>query len=79
MGDSEEVYSTNEGDVLLSISGTGVFVGEGFDLTLARKLRDSIKSVQGEGPLRTAEMRAVTGCAEGAVAWVGQGGCRRSG
>ena len=55
--DSEEVYSTNEGDVLLSMSGTGVFVGEGFDLALARKLRDSIKSVQSEGPLRTAELR----------------------
>ena len=39
---SEQVYSTNEGDVLLSISGTGVFVSEGFDLALARKLRDSI-------------------------------------
>ncbi len=55
--DSEEVYSTNEGDVLISISRTGVFVGEGFDLALARKLRDSITSVQSEGPLRTAGVR----------------------
>lgn len=54
-GDNEQVYSTNEGDVLLSVSGTKVFVSEGFDLALARKLRDSIASVQAEGPLRTAQ------------------------
>jgi hypothetical protein len=57
--DSEEVYSTNEGDVLISISKSGVFVGEGFDLALARKLRDSIASVQAEGPLRTAGVRPI--------------------
>lgn len=51
-GDNEQVYSTNEGDVLLSISGSNVFVSEGFDLTLARKLRDSIASAQAEGPIR---------------------------
>jgi hypothetical protein len=52
--ENEQVYSTNEGDVLLSISGSKVFVGEGFDLALARKLRDSIASVQAEGPLQMA-------------------------
>ncbi len=36
--ESERVYSTNEGDVLISLSRNGVFVGEGFDLALARKL-----------------------------------------
>jgi hypothetical protein len=50
----EKVYSTGEGDVLISISGTGVFIGEGFDLGLARKLRDTIVSVQAEGPMRQA-------------------------
>jgi len=50
----EQVYSTSEGDVLLSISGTGVFIGEGFSLPLARKLRDSIASVQPSGPLKIA-------------------------
>ena len=54
-GDSEQVYSTNEGDVLMSLSGSSVFVSEGFDLALARKLRDSIAGVQGEGPLRMAQ------------------------
>jgi hypothetical protein len=54
VGGTEQVYSTNEGDVLLSVSGTGVFVGEGFDLALARKLRDSIVSIQPEGRIQQA-------------------------
>jgi hypothetical protein len=55
--EGEQVYTTNEGDVLLSLSGSTVFVSEGFDLALARKLRDSVKSVQAEGPLRMAQLR----------------------
>jgi hypothetical protein len=50
----EKIFTTNEGDVLISLSGTGVFIGEGFDLGLARKLRDSIVSVQPEGPIKQA-------------------------
>jgi hypothetical protein len=52
--ETEQVYSTREGDVLISLSGTGVFIGEGFDLALARKLRDTIVSVQPEGPMKQA-------------------------
>ena len=52
--ETEQVYSTSEGDVLLSISDTGVFIGEGFSLSLARKLRDSIASVQSSGPIQIA-------------------------
>jgi hypothetical protein len=52
--DSEQVYTTNEGDVLLSMSGTGVFISEGFPLPLARKLRDKITSVQSDAPLQIA-------------------------
>jgi hypothetical protein len=52
--EGEQVYSTNEGDVLLSISDRGVFIGEGFPLPLARKLRDIIASVQSDGPVRVA-------------------------
>jgi hypothetical protein len=48
------VYSTSEGDVLLSLSDTGVFVSEGFPLELARKLRDKIESVQTDSPLQVA-------------------------
>jgi hypothetical protein len=56
--ENEQVYSTNEGDVLLTIDGTGVFVSEGFPLELARKLRDSIVSVQSDAPLELAGMGA---------------------
>lgn len=52
--EKEQIYSTNEGDAVLSISGTGVFISEGFELPLARKLRDRIVSEQPEGPLRIA-------------------------
>src|SRR3984957_16773131 len=52
--DTELVYSTNEGDVLISRVGDGVFIGEGFNLALARKLRDTIVSVQPEGPMHQA-------------------------
>ena len=52
--DTEEVYTTNEGDVLISISGNGVFIAEGFDVALARKLRESILAVQSDGPLQIA-------------------------
>ncbi len=53
--ESEQVFSTSEGDVLLSITNSGVFIGEGFSLPLARKLRDSIAIVQSHGPMRIAE------------------------
>jgi len=52
--ESEQVYTTSEGDVLLSISGTSVFVSEGFPLDLARKLRELIVSVQSDAPLQVA-------------------------
>ena len=52
--EKEQVFSTSEGDVLISLSGTGVFVAEGFDLGLARKLRNTIVSVQAEGPMKQA-------------------------
>jgi hypothetical protein len=58
-GDNEQVYTTNEGDVLLSISGTGVFISEGFPLELARKLRDSIDGAQSDAPLQVASFRRI--------------------
>lgn len=55
-GADEQVYSTDEGNVLLSASGKDVFISEGFELPLARKLRDAIRSVQGTGPLQIAQV-----------------------
>ncbi len=56
--DSEQVYSTEEGDVLISISGSGVFVSEGFALPLARKLRDNIIMLQSDAPLKVAGVKS---------------------
>jgi len=56
--ESEQVYSTNEGDVLLTITGTGVFISEGFPVELARKLRDSIVIMQSNAPLEIAGLAA---------------------
>ena len=52
--DGEQVYTTSEGDVLLSLDGTSAFISEGFPLELARKLRDTVGSAQAEGPVRIA-------------------------
>ena len=55
LDDSEQVYSTSEGDVLICTSGSGVFIAEGFPLPLARKLRDLITSVQADGPVQVVQ------------------------
>jgi hypothetical protein len=54
--EKELVYSTNEGDVLISRSGDSVFIGESFGLPLERKLRDLIESVQPQGPMQQAAL-----------------------
>jgi hypothetical protein len=54
----EEVYSTAEGDVELSISGNSVFVSEGYSLATARKLAVQFLAVQGTGPLQIARAEA---------------------
>ncbi len=46
----EQVYSTEEGDVLLTRVGSSVFISEGFALPLARTLRDRIVAAQTGGP-----------------------------
>jgi hypothetical protein len=51
------VYSTREGDVLLVLEGKTVWVSEGFDLALARKLRDAVDTAQGHGPVLSAGSR----------------------
>ena len=54
--ETEQVYSTSEGDVLLSLSGDGVFISEGFPLELARKLRDKVVTVQSDAPLQVTRL-----------------------
>ena len=44
---SEQVYTTSEGDALALISGTGVFVCEGFPLELAGTARQHYERAVG--------------------------------
>ena len=55
--DDERVYSTKEGDVLLSLKGNTVWVSEGFELKTAAKLREMVESAQGVGPVRQAKLQ----------------------
>jgi hypothetical protein len=83
--DYERVYSTKEGDVLLVLEGKTVWVSEGFDLALARKLRDAVDTAQGHGPVLSAGSRvqgsgpSVAGLMEGLSWWMGGFGMMRVG
>ncbi len=50
----EQVYSTDEGPVVITRHGPMVFVSESFNLDLARKLTTLILDAQGSGELRLA-------------------------
>ena len=50
-GDDEEIYTTDEGDVVISRSGTDVFVSEGFALPLERRLQALVQGAQTSGPM----------------------------
>ncbi len=58
--ENERVYTTREGDVLLTLEGKTVWVSEGFEVSLARKLREQVDAVNvplGHGPVLTAGYR----------------------
>jgi hypothetical protein len=57
-GAVEQVYSTDEGSVIITTRGNLVFVAESFELGLARKLASLILSAQGAGDVRTAVLSA---------------------
>jgi hypothetical protein len=69
--DGELVYTTSEGDVLMSLTGRDVWVSEGFPLPLARKLRDLANGVQGTGPMKMATGDELTLRTAGALAGFG--------
>ncbi|WP_052200493.1 hypothetical protein [Terriglobus sp. TAA 43] len=53
--DDHLLFSTEEGDVWLSLdAGGGVFLSEGFDRDTAKKLETLYREVQGHGPLQQA-------------------------
>ncbi len=55
--DQEQVYSTSEGPVLITIRGKRVFVAESFPLEVARKLSKLILDAQGTGEVKMAAAR----------------------
>ncbi|MGA8741723.1 MAG: hypothetical protein WB561_11115 [Terracidiphilus sp.] len=68
-GTVEQVYSSNEGPVVITRRGKLVFVSESFDLPLARQLATLILGAQGSGPLQSASIarpNAQSGTALGA-------------
>jgi len=57
-GQTEQVYSTAEGPVVITTRGKLVFVAESFDLPLARKLTALVLDGQGTGELKMAGLAA---------------------
>ena len=53
-GSQEQVFTTNEGPVVITTRGKLVFVAESFPLPLARQLTSLILDAQGSGELRQA-------------------------
>ncbi len=76
--EDERVYGSREGDILLRREGTHVWVSEGFDLALARKLRTAVDGVQGTGPVLQTSVSA-GGLVEGLSGWMGSFGALRAG
>jgi hypothetical protein len=65
-GSAEQVFTTNEGPVVITARGRLVFVSESFDLDQARKLASLILDAQGTGDLKTA--RSIAPAKRGAPA-----------
>ena len=77
--EDERVYSTNEGDILLRREGSRVWVSEGFELPLARKLRAAVDGAQGSGPVMQAAAPARGEDLMGGFSrWVGSFGVLRA-
>lgn len=76
--ETERVYTTSEGDVLLTIQGAGVFISEGFDLDLARKLRDAVDAVQSSGPIMQASGDGRKELVGGLAGWMGSFGMMKA-
>jgi hypothetical protein len=53
-GEIEQVFTTNEGPVVITTRGNRVFIAESFSLDLARKLTGLILDAQGTGELKLA-------------------------
>jgi hypothetical protein len=81
--ENERVYSTREGDILLTLNDRTVWVSEGFDVAMARKLRDAVDAANvslGKGPvMRAGETRGEHDLVGGLVAEIAQFGMMKAG
>ncbi|HTX77654.1 MAG TPA: hypothetical protein VMD29_15700 [Terracidiphilus sp.] len=66
-GTTEDVYTTNEGPVVITTRDKLVFVSESFDLPLARKLAELLLDTQGTGEMKMAQTPRADGPAQGAL------------
>jgi len=55
-GNIEQIFTTDEGPVVITTRGRLVFVSESFELDQARKLANLVLDAQGSGDLRTASL-----------------------
>lgn len=55
--DDHQTFTTDEGDVVLTLEGDTVFVSEGFPRDLALQLETKMRDVQGRGPLQSASLQ----------------------
>jgi hypothetical protein len=80
--ENERVYSTREGDVVLSRNDQTVWVSEGYDLVMARKLRDAVDAANapmGKGPVMRAETVPEHDLVGGLVEAMGRFGVMKAG
>ncbi len=52
--DDHQIYTTPEGDVVLTLEDKTLFISEGFDRALATQFEARLRQVQGVGPLQSA-------------------------
>jgi hypothetical protein len=80
--ENERVYTTGEGDVLLTLEGSSVWVSEGFPLATARQLRTLVDGAQGRGAMREAGVRVRgsgdSGLVGGLAGWMGSLGMMKA-
>ena len=80
--ENERVYSTREGDVVLSRNDRSVWISEGYDLAMARKLRDAVDAANaslGKGPVMRAIAVPNHDLVGGLVHAIGQYGVMKAG
>ncbi len=59
--DDHQLYTTPEGDVVLTLEDKTLFISEGFDRALSAQFETRMRQVQGVGPLQNASLHTLGG------------------